>query len=140
MKKRIALFILLLAGGVASARQPASDNTVPTSGWIYAQLIVRSLPVAKPYPVLFDCGQRLSSVWSYDTLKDETGNELLFTSGMAALNYLTGRGWEFVQAFCSGEDNDKCHYIVRIAADRLPDTYRSALAPPGTRPKKENMK
>lgn len=139
MKKRIALFILLLAGGVASARQPASD-TVPTSGWIYAQLIARNLPVAKPYPVLFDYGQPPSSAWSYDTLKDETGNELLFFSAMAALNYLTGRGWEFVQAYSSGEDNDKCHYIVRIAADRLPDTYRTALAPPGTKPKKEHMK
>lgn len=140
MKNRIVLFILLLAGGVASARQPASDNTTPTSGWIYAQFIARSLPVAKPYPVLFDCGQAPSGAWSYDTLKDETGNELLFFSAMAALNYLTDRGWEFVQAYCSGEDNDKCHYIVRIAADRLPYAYRAALAPPGTKPKKEKMK
>lgn len=66
---------------------------------------------------------------------------MLFPSGMAALNYLTVRGWEFVQAFSSGEDRDKCHYIVRIAADRLADTCRrAALTPPKTKPRKRSGK
>lgn len=43
------------------------------------------------------------------------------------------RGWEFVQAYTSGENSGLTHYLLRIAPARLTAEQRAALLTPPER-------
>ncbi|MDE7304962.1 MAG: hypothetical protein K2N04_03500 [Alistipes sp.] len=81
--------------------------------------------------VIFDFGQE-TDYWRYNMLTDSEGRDLVFNSGIQALNYMVGRGWEFVQAYSSGEKDSYVHMLLRIATSKLPkEALAAALAAPG---------
>lgn len=98
--------------------------------YLYCRIISSHLPRPWGDTVYFDFGQE-TGYWKYNMLTDSEGCELVFNSGIQALNYMTTRGWEFVQAYTSGEKNEYVHMLLRIAAAELPAPALSeALAEP----------
>lgn len=139
MKKAFSILAALAFAGAASAQQITPDS-VPAPHY-YCEIMANHLPTHRDNGVLFDFGQR-TGAWKYNYLTNEDGDRLLFASGIEALNFMVGLGWEFVQVYTSGEDNQITHYLLRIAPDRLGKTRRKALNTPRERekPKKENPK
>ncbi len=133
MKKLIPLFCGLL-GIIPLQAQNAVlvPDRMPADmpAWLYCEIICSHMPVTNGNNVIFDFGQK-TSFWRYEMLTDAEGRAYQFESGMQALNYMTCRGWEFVQAYTSGEENKQTHFLLRIAPDKLPEeAVRSALALP----------
>lgn len=54
--------------------------------------------------VVFDFGQPMTK--KNRLITDAGGRAITFNSCIDALNYMVCRGWEFVQAYAAGEDND----------------------------------
>lgn len=147
MKNRFPLFLLLLCSfALPTHAQAPSDEFNPAQQpaavpeYLYCEIIYHHLPNPWGAPVAFDFGQA-TDYWRYNVLTDGEGNDLLFNSGIQALNYMTGRGWEFVQAYTSGEKNECIHALLRIATDKLPETaLATALAEPRTNAKAKGKK
>jgi len=54
-------------------------------------------------------------------------------ASIEALNYMVSRGWEFVQAYVSGNEHQTTHFLLRRASSCLSDTEkRLLLAEPRT--------
>ena len=117
-------------GQAPTAFRPASIGA-ETPAWFYCEIIGSHLPGHRGNGVLFDFGQK-TEAWAYNWLTDAEGRRLIFNSGIEALNYMVSRGWEFVQAYTSGEENQTAHFLLRIAASRLSEAGRETLlaAPP----------
>ena len=96
------LFLLAAAGIAAFAathRVYALFRTIPTNVMgMNANVIVR-----------IDLGQFQSGSKNY-TLLDENGKELKFNSPMAALNYMSERGWVYLNNFERKPDNIPTEY------------------------------
>ncbi|WP_288238235.1 hypothetical protein [uncultured Alistipes sp.] len=138
MKKALFLFAALACAGFGSAQEITADTVRATPPYYYCEIIAGHLPTHRSNGVLFDFGQK-TGAWKYNYLTDAAGNKLLFSSGMDAVNYMGSLGWEFVQAYASGKDNDISHYVLRITPARLATTQREALLAPPERekPRKE---
>ncbi len=138
MKTRIAIFLLLLCGVAlpVQAQQAAADCTPENSPaeaprYLYCEIICNHLPRPRGTSVIFDFGQE-TDYWRYNMLTDSEGRDLIFNSGIQALNYMVGRGWEFVQSYSSGEKDSYVHMLLRIATSKLPEeALAEALATPG---------
>lgn len=112
----------------AAAQSAAVDTTC-----VYCEIIAPHLPTSGNQ-VIFDFGQQSHSLLRYNMLQDDEGRERDFNSGIEALNFMVCRGWEFVQAFTSGEKNSLTHYLLRIAPEKLtPAQHRRWFTPPTTR-------
>lgn len=94
--------------------------------YLYAELIGSHLPSYRGDGVIFDFGQT-TGAWSYNWLTDEQGRKIRFDSMVEALNYMLRQRWEFVQAYTSGKDNEKTHYLLRIRTEEIPDLLRIQL-------------
>lgn len=137
MKARIAIFLLLVCSVAlpVQAQQAAADcapenSPAETPRYLYCEIICNHLPLPRGTSVIFDFGQE-TDYWRYNMLTDSEGRDLVFNSGIQALNYMTARGWEFVQAWSSDEENQKTHMLLRIPASELPEeTVAAALAAP----------
>lgn len=130
MKKPFALWIALSFAGFAAAQEIRTDTVPALPPYVYCEIIASNLPWHGSRGVLFDFGQETTAL-RYNYLTDADGNRLLFNSGVEALNYMVGRGWEFVQAYASGEDNGKRHYLLRADPAKLTAVQCRALpAPP----------
>lgn len=115
-------------GNPAAAQSAAVDTTC-----VYCEIIAPHLPTSGNQ-VIFDFGQQSHSLLRYNMLQDDEGRERDFNSGIEALNFMVCRGWEFVQAFTSGEKNSLTHYLLRIAPEKLtPAQHRRWFTPPTTR-------
>lgn len=75
---------------------------------------------------MIDFGQQ-TKAFGYNWLKDSEENKILFNSSIEALNYMTSRGWEFVQAYTSGEDNKCTHLLLRMATSQLTELQKTTL-------------
>ncbi len=147
MKTLFPTFLLLLGiAALPTHAQAPSDEFTPAQQpaavpeYVYCEIIYHHLPNPWGGSVAFDFGQETGS-WRYDLLTDSEGNELLFNSGIQALNYMIGRGWEFVQVYSSGEKNEHIHVLLRIATDKLPETaLATALAEPRNNAKAKGRK
>lgn len=134
---RLPIFLFFLCGFILPAQAqepvPAADSTASPAAvpeYLYCQIIHFHMPTTKGESVVFDFGQE-TGFWKYNVLTDSLGRDLVFNSGIQALNYMTARGWEFVQAWSSGEENQKTHMLLRIPASELPEeTVAAALAAP----------
>lgn len=140
MKAWVAIFLLLVCSVMPTqAQQPAclpEKSPAEAPRYLYCEIICNARPQPWGTSVIFDFGQE-TDYWRYNMLTDSEGNDLLFNSGIQALNYMTGRGWEFVQAYASGENNRDIHMLLRIAACKLPEEVLShALAVPRRNPGK----
>ena len=99
--------------------------------YLYCRIISSHLPQPWGDTVFFDFGQE-TGYWRYNMLTDSEGGELVFNSGIQALNYMTSRGWEFVKDYTSGEKDSYVHMLLRIATSKLPEeALAEALATPG---------
>ena len=134
MRKIILLFAALTYAGFGSAQNIVTDTLPALPPYVYCEIIADHLPSHRENGVLFDFGQRVGAA-KYNYLTDAAGDRLLFSSGVEALNYMVCRGWEFVQAYTSGDHNDLTHYLLRIAPARLTAEQRAALIAPPEREK-----
>lgn len=117
--------LTLTRGQEPSALQPASiEAGVPAC--FYCEIISNHLPSYRGDGVLFDFGQQ-TDAWAYNWLTDAEGRKLVFGSGIEALNYMVCRGWEFVQAYTSGDENQTTHFLLRIASAHLSDAEKRLL-------------
>ena len=74
-----------------------------------------------------------TEAWAYNWLTDAEGHKQVFGSVVEALNYMVSRGWEFVQAYVSGNEHQTTHFLLRRASSCLSDTEkRLLLAEPRT--------
>lgn len=120
-----------------AATAPAAMQRHPQTGaimakperYLYAELIGSHLPSCKGDGVILDFGQSAAAL-NCNWITDEKGRKILFNSMVEALNYMIRQRWEFVQAYTSGNDNDKTHYLLRIRTEEIPDRLRSQLPPP----------
>lgn len=112
----------------AAAQSAAVDTT-----YVYCEIVAPHLPTYRNQ-VIFDFGQGNHRLLRYNMFQDNEGRERDFNSGIEALNFMVCRGWEFVQAFTSGEKNSLTHYLLRIDPEKLtPAQHRRWFAPPTTR-------
>lgn len=97
MKKiLLALFMSVLMFSV-SATVSAEEPTQR----VYAELLgtgTNFLNLNKNVKVSVDMGQFQSATKAY-TLLDENGKDIKFNSMVAAMNYMSERGWKFIQAY-----------------------------------------
>lgn len=142
MKKAFPLLATLLLCWTANAQQttaavaPATMYSV-TPKYVYCEIIAEHIPSYTGDGVIFDFGQK-TEAWSYNWLQDAEGNNLLFESGVEALNYMIFRGWEFVQAYTSGEDAQKLHYLLRLPVSKLsPEQLQLLLTAPRSKRSKK---
>ena len=112
MKKALLLLAALTYAGFGSAQNVAADTVPALPPYIYCEIMADHLPTYRDSGVLFDFGQKVGAT-KYNYLTDAAGNKLLFSSGIEALNYMVCRGWEFVQAYASGDNNGLTHYPPR---------------------------
>lgn len=103
--------------------------TVSLSEYAYCEIIAGHLPGYRGNGVLFDFGQK-TEAWRYNWLEDSEGRQLIFGSKIEALNYMACRGWEFVQAYTSGEENQYIHYLLRIQSTALSAAEKQILQTP----------
>lgn len=132
MKKVLLLLAALTYAEFDSAQNVAADTVPALPPYVYCEIMADHLPTYRDSGVLFDFGQKVGAT-KYNYLTDAAGNKLLFSSGIEALNYMVCRGWEFVQAYASGDNNGLTHYPPAHRtgpADR--GTARSAARPAGT--------
>ena len=141
MKKVLFLFAALTCAGFGSAQNIMADTVPALPPCVYCEIMANHLPTHRDSGVLFDFGQKTGAL-KYNYLADAAGNKLLFNSGIEALNYMVCRGWEFVQAYTSGENSSLTHYLLRIAPARLTAEQRAALLTPPERerPKPEKKR
>lgn len=139
--KRIPLLLtalLCISGGLVSSRGQEPSALHPASieaaipAYLYCEIIGSHLPSYRGDGVLFDFGQK-TEAWAYNWLTDAEGHKLVFGSVVEALNYMVSRGWEFVQAYVSGNEHQTTHFLLRRASSCLSDTEkRLLLAEPRT--------
>ena len=134
MKKALFLFAALTCAGFGSAQNIMADTVSALPSCVYCEIMANHLPTHRDSGVLFDFGQKTGAL-KYNYLTDAAGNKLLFNSGIEALNHMVCRGWEFVQAYTSGENSSLTHYLLRIAPARLTAEQRAALLAPPEREK-----
>ena len=141
MKKALFLFAALTCAGFGSAQNIMADTVPALPSCVYCEIMANHLPTHRDSGVLFDFGQKTGAL-KYNYLTDAAGNKLLFNSGIEALNHMVCRGWEFVQAYTSGENSSLTHYLLRIAPARLTAEQRAALLTPPERerPKPEKKR
>lgn len=128
--KRIPLLLtalLCISGGLVSSRGQEPSALHPASieaaipAYLYCEIIGSHLPSYRGDGVLFDFGQK-TEAWAYNWLTDAEGHKLVFGSVVEALNYMVSRGWEFVQAYVSGNEHQTTHFLLRRASSCLSDT------------------
>lgn len=139
MKKAFFLLAALAYAGFGSAQHIVADTVPALPPYVYCEIMANHLPNHRESGVLFDFGQKITPT-KYNYLTDADGNKLLFNSGVDALNYMVCLGWEFVQAYTSGENNGLSHYLLRIAPARLTAEQRAALLTPPEREKPKASK
>ncbi|WP_295940561.1 hypothetical protein [uncultured Alistipes sp.] len=139
MKHTLILFAATLCCLSAAAQAPQqttayqpANSVADVPSYFYCEIIGNHLPTYKGKGVLFDFGQG-TDAWRYNQLRDADGNKLLFESTIAALNYMLSRGWEFVQSYTSGQDNELVHHLLRISSASLTtEEQQSLIASPPT--------
>lgn len=133
MKKCILLLAGLLLSGMVAA-QDVTPAPTPDRGalmakpvrYLYAEIIGDHLPNYKNNKVIIDFGQETKALKN-NWLTDTQGRRINFNSTVEALNFMLRQGWEFVQAYTSGPDNDYTHYLLRIRVENIPQEIRAQL-------------
>ncbi len=127
MRLAMLLLCLALTAAVPSrAQHTLPDPVAAQPEYLYCEIITEADPSVARSSVVFDFGQR-TEAWRYNYLSDAEGKAYRFNSGVEALNYMVCRGWEFVQAFVTGEEGDTKHYLLRLPLRLLDETTRRQL-------------
>ena len=75
--------------------------------------------------VAFDFGQPMTK--KNRLITDAGGRAITFNSCIDALNYMVCRGWEFVQAYAAGEDNDFSCMLLRMPTSKMSAAQRQVM-------------
>jgi hypothetical protein len=109
MKKLFILFALIIIAHTGSYAQTAStiqsSSTPRTEEYCELRVFSKSL-IRKKTTARVDFGN------GDETLKDETGKEAVFASGIDVLNYMNSRGWKLVDVHTRIWDGDSFTYYV----------------------------
>lgn len=110
----LVLMVMIITIGSASAQETAvavQNNDITGKAYIYCRASLDDIIVAKEekignytqkvkergYTLKIDCRQYNSELISiYNTVKDNDGNQRVFNSPMAGLNWLGLIGWEII--------------------------------------------
>lgn len=119
MKIKLLLIGLILAAGtsVLKAQDKVGIEVTETSEGehrVYAELVGSGNLTSHKYDIVsVDLGQRQAFLRSYH-LVEENGKDIKFNSMVAALNFMSLRGWNFIQAYVTscGKDNEETHWLM----------------------------
>jgi len=83
----------------------------------YCMILATQKFLSTKVKISIDFGQEVS-FWKNtvraQTLKDEKGKAISFNSVIDALNYMSSKGWEFVNAYAITVDNENVlHYVMK---------------------------
>jgi len=83
----------------------------------YCMILATQKFLSTKVKISVDFGQQVS-FWKNtvraQTLKDENGKAISFNSVIDALNYMSSKGWEFVNAYVITVDNENVlHYVMK---------------------------
>ena len=114
MKKKLILFVVILFV-VSIDLFSQTSNTV--KNYKFCELVGISNFLGTKVKVSIDFGQKRSFLES-NILLDENGNPVKFNSMIDAMNSMSAKGWEFVQAYVvtegsSGTSSSVCHYVLK---------------------------
>lgn len=113
MKKVFFLMMMLIASISVSAQ-----NLVEGKHVTYVELLGYESMLSTKVKVMVDMGQNQNKT-NYK-LRDENDKPIKFNSMVDALNYMTKRGWEYVNSFPVTHSNQNVyHYLLKkyIAKD-----------------------
>lgn len=137
MKQTIILLAALFFCSVSVAQETAAQapkadfhaiQPASLPPYAYCEIICGHLPSYKGSGAIIDFGQPVEAL-HYNLLRTDQDKKIRFNSSIEALNYMVSRGWEFVQAYTSGADNDNnyTHMLLRIATTQLSEAQKAAL-------------
>ncbi|MBK8734954.1 MAG: hypothetical protein IPL98_03340 [Saprospiraceae bacterium] len=108
MKKLIIIFLLLQL----SFHSIAQDVVAPD--YVFCEIIGHKKQFNLNTTISLDIGQKRTFLQDDRMRNEETGELIKFSSMIDALNFMTERGWEFVQAYVidDGSYNYK-HWILK---------------------------
>ncbi|MEO5909281.1 MAG: hypothetical protein ABIP95_00250 [Pelobium sp.] len=108
----LILFFVCLTSSIIA--QSKTDDATKSS-YVFCELIAKSTKLNTKTRVAVDFG--LENPKFKDTrLKDEdTGKIKTFNSMIDALNYMSEKGWEFVQAYVTVDEKDSTtHWLLKM--------------------------
>jgi hypothetical protein len=109
----IAVILFIISIATRAQAQQVND-----ARYIYCTIVGTTKMMSNKVTVEIDFGQA-KSYWSRDRLKDETGNPIVFNSMVDALNYMSEKGWEFVQAYTVTVGGQNVyHYLMKMPQEK----------------------
>lgn len=100
MRKLILTPILfLLIGFSTSVYSQTTTDTLTTSKYVYCELVGMAKFLSTKVTVSVDYGEERSFFQDTRMRDEQTGKVTSFNSMVDALNYMSTKGWEFVQAY-----------------------------------------
>lgn len=121
------LFLILLLSAVCfplavsaqnpATETPASDAVEAEKDYVYCLLIGRPRAFTNKISVSIDFGEERSFFQDTRLRDEQTGKVKTFNSMIDALNFMSGHGWKFVQAYVMLESNlSNTYWILRKEA------------------------
>lgn len=117
--KKILLFLVLMLGCFANA-QTVNDIPLKELDVEYILIVGEGKMFSDKVSVKIDFGQNTKFFSSKDEMfiRDKEGERVKFNSMVDALNYLSGHGFQFVQAYAITIGNQNVyHYLMRKEND-----------------------
>ena len=104
MNKLVLTFLLVL-----SSLSVFSQNKIGEKHVVYIELLGKTSMFSTKVKVSVDLGQPLSETYK---LRDEDGKPLKFNTMVGVLNYMTSKGWEFVNAYPITIGNQNVYHFI----------------------------
>lgn len=133
MKQAIILLACLYCRLFATGQEPVQDAVgkmllaTPPSlpEYVYCEISGYKGAGRNGIYVGFDFGQPMTK--KNRLIIDAEGRTITFNSCIDALNYMVCRGWEFVQAYAAGEDNDFSCMLLRMPTSKMSAAQRQVM-------------
>lgn len=133
MKKTILLLAALGGLFAAPAAEPMPravrailDTPPALPQYVYCEISCFRSPTRKGVAVRIDFGQEPKR-GKARLVTDAAGREIRFDSVVDALHYMAFRGWEPIQFYTFGKENDFTGIMLRKPTSQLTEAQREAL-------------
>ncbi len=115
MKKRIYLLFALCLATMLGFSQTVDGKKISELDVEYIRIIGQGRIFSSKVNIHIDFGQKQQFLSSQNRrFKDEHGKQVKFNSMIAALNFMSKSGYEFVTAYVlNGSDECSHHYLLR---------------------------
>lgn len=116
--RKIAIAAIICFAAVTNLNaQTVNDVPIKDIDVEYVQIVGTSRLLSNKVTIEIDFGQ-VNKLFSSDKdtrIKDANGKNMIFNSMIDALNFMTGNGYEFVQAYAltMGNNQNVYHYLLR---------------------------